>query len=302
MPLPRRGEMGILTLATSRDYAMAIALAQSLKLRSPNMPVAVACPPAIRKKLEPHFDSVINKLADVKESFVQKLYLDKYSPYERTLFLDADMLVFKDPMPIFEKWKGSPYAARGWYVSSGISSFGADREKILKMIGRDKLVCIDGAGHAYFEKPGCFEVFEKAREIAKNYRRYSNPCSFADEDVMNIALTLLSIEPKPNKGFLGSPRFAVPGTFRMDALEGTCSYIDKLDKETGAITMPMVVHFMRRATPILYARELERLRRYFELRPRIFWWWPPLLSKIRTDFFWGIKHKMKTFCKKALSL
>ena len=74
---------GILTLATPSDYLKAIGLALSLKVSNPGVPLAVACHPRIKPLLAPHFDFVIDEQPDIR-GFAHKVYLDYYTPFEKT--------------------------------------------------------------------------------------------------------------------------------------------------------------------------------------------------------------------------
>lgn len=241
---------GVLTLAIPKDYKKAIALSLTLKEHSPSLPISVVCPEGLVKDLEPYFDKVIVEKSNLK-GFEHKLYLDEYSPYQNTFFFDADVLIIKDITPTIECWQGSGYAVRGYKSTEGISSFGLDRKMVLEKINKKEFMVIDGAGHAYFEKPKCQEIFERGRELMQDYKQFGAR-KFADEDAMGIAMTMLNIEPKENNGFLGSPWCAIDSSFSIDTNKGVCSYEDALFGQVR----PSVVHFPRFVFPVAYAREM----------------------------------------------
>src|SRR5512139_505628 len=138
---------GILTLATPNDYLKAIGLALSLKVSNPGVSLAVACHPVLRPLLAPHFDFVIDERPDIR-GFAHKVYLDQYTPFDKTLFFDSDVLVFKPVAPFIHEWgDDAPYVATGRYVTGGSNAFGFDRDALLQRMGWKRLVCIDGAGH-----------------------------------------------------------------------------------------------------------------------------------------------------------
>ena len=85
---------GFLTLATPRDYLKAIGLALSLRVSNPNVPIAVACSPTLRDRIGRYFDYVIDEKPELR-GFVHKVHIDDYSPFQETMFFDADVLVFK---------------------------------------------------------------------------------------------------------------------------------------------------------------------------------------------------------------
>ena len=164
MNTPATPRFGILTMATPNDVLKAIGLALSLRVSNPGVPLAVACAPKLRPLVEPHFNHVIDEQAGLK-GFVHKVHLDRYSPFDETLFLDSDVLVFKPVQPYIEQWGPQDYTACGRYMSDGQSAFGMDRAIVVRKLGKPKVVVIDSAGHAYFRKPGCVRGCELARHI-----------------------------------------------------------------------------------------------------------------------------------------
>jgi hypothetical protein len=246
---------GFLTLATRSDYFKAIGLALSLRISNPGTPIAVACCPKVGQQLEPYFDYVIEEDSAVR-GFAHKVHLDRYSPFEETFFFDADVLVFRRLSDIIENWRSHSYTACGNYVLGGVSPFGLDRTAVLKKIGRDRLVHIDGAGHAFFRKPACDPLFVLARDITANYREYAGPIRYADEDVMDIAMTILDMEPMPHGEFFSRHLSARKGTLVIDALSAKCEFECVL---TGDRRRPYMMHFAADEAPFTYAMQLYKL-------------------------------------------
>jgi hypothetical protein len=255
---------GVLTLATPNDFRKAIGLALSLRVSNPGVPVAVACSPKLRALMTPFFDQVIEENPSLR-GFVHKVHLDTYSPFEDTFFFDSDVLVFRDLAPIREQWADQPYNACGLYGVDGVTGQGFDREYVRKRIGREALVVIDGAGHAYFRKPACLKVFDLAREVTANYPDYvGGVIRYADEEAMSIAMTLLDIVPRPHWGFFSRHLSAAPGTLKIDALAGQCEMIER---STGQVLRPYMMHFAANEGAFVYARELRRLFKRFGADP-----------------------------------
>src|ERR1700751_3928974 len=124
---------GVLTLATTDDYRKAIGLALSVRVSNPGIPIAVACSPRARPFLEPYFDQVVDK-DPALHGYVHKIHLDRYSPFDETFYFDSDVLVFRPLQEVLDSWRGQPFAACGNYVTTGISPFGLDRTRVLKLI------------------------------------------------------------------------------------------------------------------------------------------------------------------------
>jgi hypothetical protein len=250
---------GVLTLATPNDYLKAIGLALSVRVSNPGVPVAVACGPKLVEVLKPYFDHVVPEEPGLR-GFVHKVYLDQYSPFEKTLFLDSDVLVFKPVQPHTNSWKCQTYTACGSFQTGGVSTFGMDRAAVLKKLGMTSLVVIDGAGHGYFCKPACNQVFAEAREITKNYRSWVGDIKYADEDVMNIAMTKLGLEPVLGTDFFSRYLSARPGTMKMDATNAICTFADSI---TGRQVSPCMMHFAANEAAIPYTYQLFKLFRKF---------------------------------------
>ena len=250
---------GVLTLATSRDYLKAIGLSLSLRITNPGVPIAVACSAGISQRLLPYFDHVIQEKEGLR-GFVHKVHLDQYTPFKETLFFDSDVLVFRQVRPYVDSWGPFPYRACGHYMVDGRSSFGMDRRAVLKRIGKERMVVIDGAGHAFFRKPECVDVFEQAREVTRRHAEYVGHIPYADEDVMDIVMTIRDLPPAPYTDFFARYLSAKPGTMSMDATVGHCSYISAL---TGRECNPCMVHFAANEAPLPYGIQLRRLMSRF---------------------------------------
>ena len=255
---------GILTLATPNDYLKAIGLALSVRVSNPGVPIAVACSPRVMPLVRPYFDIVVEEKAGLR-GFVHKVYLDQYSPFDETVFFDSDVLVFRRLLPYVHSWGTGPYYACGGYMTGGMSSFGLDRSAVLKKLGKDKLVVIDGAGHALFRKPSCAAVFDFAREVTANYKSYVGDITYADEDVLSIVLTSMDLPPAPQADYFHARYLsAKPGTMNMDATRGVCTFIASDPTLNGRRIDPYAVHFADREAPYAYTQQLLKLFRKFD--------------------------------------
>jgi hypothetical protein len=252
---------GVLTLATPQDYLKAIGLALSLRVSNSGVPVAVACSEQVRPLVAPFFDICVEKDPKLK-GFVHKIYLDQYSPFDETFFFDSDVLIFRPLAPLLDEWRAQPYSACGKYTTDGISPFGLDNRAVLKKINRTRLVQIDGAGHAYFRKPDATPIFDLARTIFADYRSYAGDTKkFGDEDVMNIAMTLLGLRPMPHFDFWSRPLSAA-GKIDIDAVNGKCAF---QFVDTGQLQEPVMMHFAANEAALLYVKQLRRLYKKFSV-------------------------------------
>lgn len=252
-------QFGILTLATPGDYLKAIGLALSARVSNPGVQLAVACSPEVAPLVSPYFDHVIEEKQGLR-GFVHKVYLDEYSPFEKTFFFDSDVLLFRPVKPYAEEWGQSSYMAVGSHETGGLSCFHLDRSSMLRKLGRQYMVSIDGAGHALFTKPGCTAVFDQAREVTSNYREIAGDIRYADEDVLAIVMTMMDLPPAPIGNFFSRYFSARPGSIRMDASSGECEFIWR---DTGKRFQPCMMHFAANEAPVAYTRQLIKLFRKF---------------------------------------
>jgi hypothetical protein len=244
---------GILTLATPNDYQKAIGLALSARVSNPGVPIAVACSPKVAQLVSPYFDIIVDENRSLR-GFEHKVHLDEYTPFSTTFFFDSDIILFRPVQDIVESWGDQSYIACGIYTTDGISSFGQDRAQVLRKIGKERLVTIDGAGHALFRTPDCKEVFDLARDITANYKEYAGEVRYADEDVMNIAMTMLELKPAPHGEFFSRYLSAKPGTIEMNAAEGRCRFEAVVYNRQQE---PHMMHFACNEAPFPYYRQLK---------------------------------------------
>ncbi len=281
---------GVLTMAVQDDYLKAIGLSLSFKLNNGDIPISIVCNKKIKNELSGYFDSVIIEKDNV-HGFQHKIFLDEYSPYTETLFLDADMLVFKSVMIFIKKWKSYPYIAQGRYSTEGVSSFGLETKQVLKMTSRNKMPNISGAGHSYFKKPECNHIFLKAREIMNDYESYGKNLRFADEDIMNIAMSMCDYPVYERRDFMAMPGHASKNTLKIDILKQDCRLFSR---KYGRIE-PCVLHFAARQYPFMYLRELIALYKnagiYNKFRNKLFK--SAILDYWTTKFEWNIKRLYK---------
>ena len=131
---------------------------------------------------------------------------------------------------------------------------------MIRKLGRERMVMIDGAGHALFTKPGCAAVFDTAKQVTRDYREIAGDIPYADEDVLSIVMTMLDLRPAPYGDFFSRHLSARPGTIRMDASRGECEFISN---DTGEPFAPCMMHFAANEAPVAYSRQLIKLFRRF---------------------------------------
>lgn len=195
---------GIILIATGHpNYGtMAYNLALTIKSVEP-IPVAVIFSDRslsylndTQKKV---FDFVIELPGDFRTSFGAKLHLDQLTPFDKTLYLDADMLwLGRKPSDLFKELEGVGFTSITEGNSDVVNNqyyFWADPEEIKREYGLKKVWQIRSEV-LYFEKGT--KVFKKARELKpekklKTIRMFGE--HIPDELYFNIATSILGIDP-----------------------------------------------------------------------------------------------------------
>lgn len=134
------GSFGIITIAMGhqRYERQAEILSLSLKHNMPGLPIAVV---SDNPRLASIAELVIPPLQGVAVGVVQKLYLDHYTPFEETLFIDSDCIVtrpFHEELDQIRQFDFSPAMERVTPRDGQDESI-TDLVKTLEMVGGQKL-------------------------------------------------------------------------------------------------------------------------------------------------------------------
>lgn len=117
---------GVVILAVGHAYygKMAVALASTIKVCSPAIPITILCSPGAIEYLNNDECSLFDKIIIPKESYViqgdvrylrPKLLLYDLSPYTETLYIDADISWFNQPIEgIFNLCKDTDFCIKNY--------------------------------------------------------------------------------------------------------------------------------------------------------------------------------------------
>jgi len=204
------------------------------------------------------------------KGFSAKLQLDNLASEGKTLFIDADCLVFGPLDLIFDKFKGAGVSVVGSYISEG-EWFG-DISSVCKKFNVPHIPKFNG-GLYYLEKGEISsKVYQTARELEKQYdeigfvRLRGQP---NDEVIMAMAMQLHGQEPVPDNGRIMSDLQSCPGRYKIDVIEGkriltNPAYPSPLHQSWYPFSnvSPLVVHFLGHYTlHYPYLRESYRLKK-----------------------------------------
>ncbi len=195
-----RKQRGFVTIATGKEhyYKVAYNLLCSYRLNAGNYPFAIICDR--ENEYTAAFDKVV-LMKDPSRSYMDKLRLFDHMPYDETIFIDADCLVYGDIdrwWEFFERADDCSAFGRiyrnlntknGWFRPEGMGKY------------RDKISYVPSfsSGVLYLRKTDtCAEVFRIAKDAAEHYSDYpfalfKDP---ADEPVIALGMAVTGCKPR----------------------------------------------------------------------------------------------------------
>ena len=257
---------GILTLAYgSKMYVdQGVALGRSLNIHCGDIPTAVVtdstCP-----ELHSLFDIVIPLDASRGTGVVQKLYIDMYSPFEKTLFIDCDSIVVRNLGFAFALFNESKACVIGTelYQSTEVVDV-ANVETVLHTLSIDSLPKFNGGVYFIDRTTSHVSMMEKARELAANYADYGflefRSDGPADEMLIGAAMTIVGCTSVCDGARLMRTPIGTTGKLQVDSILGKAAFL-----KYGIPVTPAIVHF---AGPFqkdpVYDRERLKLQIYHQ--------------------------------------
>jgi hypothetical protein len=277
--LTHRTDEGYLTLATGHRRYVELALNLALSIRHKEQrPVAllhdeaVEIPAAYRR----HFDVLIEATSDcLLPGLDAKLLLQEYSPFERTVFLDADCLLAKwDADRHWDRLRGTPFTVVGDVIRRGKYFAFGDVRLLTGRLGLPYMIRHNG-GFMYFDQcAAARKVFRQARAYYAEHRNFlsyshTDPArGHNEEPLFAAAMALLGLKLlSARENVMYTAR---KGPYDIEVLRGRCAYGE------DTVVSPTFPHFVRLEPREIYVREANRLRRWFGL-PR----WLPARSEER---------------------
>jgi hypothetical protein len=241
-------DVGIITVACgpAKYIAWAKALARSLALHDPARPRAIvtdSADPSLRRL----FDHVIRPLPG-RGVFQHKLLLGEYSPFARTLFLDADSVVVQPLQEAIHTLSCQSFALVGEQRTSGSWYF--DIGEMTQRLNRPWIPKFN-SGLIYFDKSGT-TVFARALKLMENYAQlgFQDPYGrINDEPCIAVAMAELNIPTIHDDGSIMRTPIGMKGKLQIDPIRGICQF-----NSDGSIVSPAVVHFVSRTKHRDYAR------------------------------------------------
>ena len=194
---------GFLTIATGKEEYYQIA---SNLLRSYHMFCKMPLPFAIladrKNEYTEEFDDVILFPEGGANSYLDKLSLGEYLPYDINIFIDADCLAYGDLNQLFDYFEGADDFScfgrvlplddkTGWFEYENLGEL---KKKVSYVVGLH--------GGIYYMRKGdiCRTVFEDAKRLVPDYAQYKFKGKFdtpGDEPLVALSMAVNGCHPIP---------------------------------------------------------------------------------------------------------
>jgi hypothetical protein len=251
---------GVLTMAYGSDryLEMAKSLARSLILHSPDVPRAVVTDSSDRD-IRALFHFCIPLRHDLGFGNRQKLHLDEYTPFGKTLFIDSDCLVVRDVDGIWPQLMSLPFGIPGDVkLRRGDQDPKMDVDYILNHFNLTEVSKFN-SGLIYFDSSEVsVSIFATARTLLAHYEelRFSRHERPYDEPLFAVAMALHGISTIQDGGTTMRTPTGLRGPLQIDVRRGFGRF-----NKYGVVVEPAVVHFAGNwAQSFEYQRECFRLR------------------------------------------
>lgn len=264
---------GYLKIATGNYYHwLAKNLYNSYLLtQEEKLPFAVITDRKGQKKLYKYFDSVI-EIVPTKNGFETKLNIDELSPFEKTIFIDADTLLTKDIYywwDLFETSRESVSVFVNSWKRAGLSE-PLLSEKAKKKYGLNRYLRFNG-GVYYFDKSiESHAIFSRAKDVLKTYYDDEQPLfngKPGDEPCMEIALLengVYGVETSDKSQMYCTPNMSL---IEINTQKRYCHCVKNEED-----VYPSALHFGTNMTfGLQYRREVIRIKLELKKIPKQIW-------------------------------
>lgn len=269
-------QKAVLTIATGKSIyiQMAVGLARSFNHwhKDSNIKFILATD---QKNLVPsdlsNIEIVELQPGELGHGFSPKLHLDKISPADCTLFIDADCLCFRSLEPVFDRLAGRAVSVIGKNIFEG--GFFGDVSRVRQRFNLAYLPYFVG-GLYYFEKG---EVSSKVYQTARNLETQYDEIGLDrlrgrpnEEPLMAIAMAMHGQTPTLEDGSIKAEPMFYPSSIYVDVLKGRATLENSpthpQHSETWNVNQsnPAIVHFhCNHAERSPYTREILILQKVF---------------------------------------
>jgi hypothetical protein len=248
---------GFITIAIGKKYAsQAKYLALSAMLHCPHVLRAVItdCPSI----LTGYYDFIIPYTLDHGNPFMLKTRINLYTPFENTIYFDADSLIINTIDSYWEALDYRSFAYAGAFSKKGKWYF--DIEKIIEDFDLSWIARFNSGMFVFDKSERANSIFSTAHDYLLHQEKYNLHINYfrgkmlPDEPFFAISLAKHNEKPyDDNKRF--SRGIAGASDIHLDVIKGI-AYFCSDNKE---YVQPLVVHFFGFVGNRLYKRETNKL-------------------------------------------
>jgi hypothetical protein len=240
----KKNGLGFITIAMGHEKYLRQARILSLSLRRnmPGIPLAIVTD---SQSLAASADIIIPANNEIPVGVLHKVFLDEYTPFSETLFIDSDCVAtrpFLKELEQIRKFDFTP-AMEKFTPANGKDEYIDDLPATLKMICAEKFPKFNGG--IYFFKAGKLSssVFRTARDIHSSYQKYGirafDKSGPGEETVFAMALSKLGLlDLYHDEGRLMRTPTGLKGKLSIDPLGGGCTF----ERYDGVVS-PAICHF-----------------------------------------------------------
>ena len=283
--------LGILTIALGekRYIEMAKMLALSLLKTNPGIERAIISD-ADKDEFDNLYDIYIPCDPTLGNGINQKLYLDKYTPFEETLFIDSDCLVFNALDDMIALCREHAFVVFGDQINSG--EWYMDVAEMCKKFNLASIPLFNGGTYYFNDLTIATAIYSRARQLKANYAGlgfHEFRGSVNEEPLIAVAMAINNIEAVDDNGTGMRTPIGINGPLKIDVLNKKCAF----NKE-GVMVEPVIMHFAGSySNAFHYKREVTKLKIADKL---------PFVSKklcsLIINLIFNISYGLFVFCKR----
>jgi hypothetical protein len=260
---------GILTLAVGKAkyIEMAKSLARSLILHDPSLMRGI-----ITDSRDPELGDLFTYRIDLRPEYGsglrQKMFLDRYTPFEETLFIDSDSLAVHSLSAFWSAFKSVPFGVCGIRaLHADDTDDSIDVSFILNHFKLSSLPKFNGGAYYFKRTPEAAAIFTTARDLLAHASelRFPNIALNAtngpyngptDEALYSVAMAIhgLTVTNMGRGGMWTTVDSATD--LALDVPNGICSFVKR-----GRLVAPDILHVASFTDSLIYLRECFRLER-----------------------------------------
>ena len=220
----------------------AVALARSIRLHNPTLSIAIVTN-LEHPWIEEYFDQRIDYDEEYGDIFEQKLYLNDYSPYEQTLYIDSDCLVYGSLIAAERHLSNFEFWMPGENLSSDYNPYwGIEAKDWCARLGLETIPRFN-AGVFYFNQMELAKsVFDYARKAIEDYDswgiRYVSGGKKTDEPCFSLGMAQAGVIADPDGVSITSILNEFRGALSADVISGT-----NMCNNAGSFRKVAILHF-----------------------------------------------------------